>query len=224
MPKFLKTPADCKTASAFLALVILIVGVSGCRTAPSTVLLAAENSYLSVAQAASLEGIKRVGFDVDDTLLFSTGAFRKGFDSGHRYDSEEFWALVNTSDSGNSIVKESARAVVETYQKRGIELFAITARSPVGGVELARYLHGVFGIPKENIFFEPDSKTARIRELRLDVFFGDSDSDITDAMEAGVRAIRFQRSENSSYKNEDGSLRKYHPGLYGEQIVNGSKY
>ena len=42
-------------------------------------------------------------------------------------------------------------------------------------------------------------------------------------MEAGVRAIRFQRSEKSSYKNQDGSLRKYNPGIYGEEIIWGSE-
>ena len=38
-------------------------------------------------------------------------------------------------------------------------------------------------------------------------------------MEAGVRAIRIQRSPASSYRNEDGTLRKYNPGSMNEEIV-----
>jgi len=219
----LTTRAGGRTAAAFLALFIVVgLGVSGCQTAPSRTPLAQDN-FLSIRQAASLEGIKRAGFDVDDTLLFSTGAFRVGFESGHEYGSDEFWSLVNSSDKGNSVVKEAARAVVDEYRMRGIEIFAITARPPVGGSGLAGFLNETLGIPENNVFFEPTTKIARIRETRLDVFFGDSDSDIEDAMQAGVRAIRFQRSSNSSYKNKDGSLRKYHPGIYGEEIIRGSE-
>ena len=75
------------------------------------------------------------------------------------------------------------------------------------------------GIPAENVFFEPNGKVERIRALRLDVFYGDSDSDITDAQAAGVRGIRFQRSPRSSYRNSDGTLAKYHPGEHGETVI-----
>ena len=211
-----------RTATALLAFFILVgLGAGGCQTAPAPV--GAEKNFLSIEQVASLEGIKRAGFDVDDTLLFSTPAFTLGFDSGHDYGSDAFWSLVNRSDRGHSVVKKAAKTLVDRYRARGIELFAITARSPVGGAELARYLHQSFGIPEKNVFFEPEKKTDRIRETRLDVFFGDSDSDIEDAMQAGVRAIRFQRSKQSSYKNKDGSLRKYHPGIYGEEIIQDSE-
>ena len=222
MSKAVKTRARGRIAIAILALLVVVAGVPGCQTAPPAASIATEARYLSVEQAASLKGIKRAGFDVDDTLLFSTGAFAKGFESGYPYGSDEFWSLVNRSDQDHSIVKKSARAVVESYRARGIEVFAITARSPVGGHGLATYLGETLGIRENNVYFETTARTARIRETRLDVFFGDSDSDIMDAMEAGVRAIRFQRSEKSSYKNKDGSMRKYHPGLYGEEIVQGS--
>lgn len=221
MPKSLRFHTGSRIL-AFLALVIA-AGAAGCQTAPLSLADNPQKHVLSIEQAATLEGIRRAGFDVDDTLLFSTGAFRRGFESGHRYDSDAFWALVNTSDRGNSTVKKAARLIIDRYRTRGIELYAITARSPIGGSTLAAYLHEIFGIPEENVFFEPESKVARIREARLDVFFGDSDSDIRDAMEAGVRAIRFQRSAKSSYKNKDGTLKKYHPGMFGEEIVHSSE-
>jgi acid phosphatase (class B) len=223
MSKIINPHVDGRITFALLALFILVgFGTVGCRTVSFSDPIAPEN-FLSIEQVASMEGVNRAGFDVDDTLLFSTGAFRKGFESGHEYGSEAFWALVNGSDRENSVVKKAARTVVERYRARGIEIFAITARSPFGGIELAKYLNEMLGIPVENVFFEPVAKADRIRAVRLDVFFGDSDTDIKDAMEAGVRAIRFQRSGKSSYKNKDGSLRKYHPGMYGEQIIRDSE-
>lgn len=182
-----------------------------------------EKKYISVEEAASLPNVRRVGFDVDDTLLFSSPAFAKGFASGHKFGTNEFWTIVNTSDRDRSIVKQAAKTIVEKYQQRGVKIYAITARPPPGGAELKKYLNEVFGIPEENTFFEPSGKTKRLRELQLDVFFGDSDSDITDALAAGVRAIRFQRSPKSSYRNKDGTLRKYHPGMHKEEIVKGSE-
>lgn len=163
--------------------------------------------------------LERAGFDIDDTLLFSTPAFDVGQASPHAYDTEPFWTLVNGSDRGNSQVKSSTRSIVARYQQRGIEIYAITARSGFGGDGLRAFLSEELGIPMSHVFFEPDGKAERIRSLGLDVYFGDSDSDIEDAMEAGVQAVRVQRSPESSYRNKDGSLRKYQPGRYGEVVV-----
>jgi acid phosphatase class B len=53
------------------------------------------------------------------------------------------------------------------------------------------------------------------------VFYGDSDSDITDAKKVqtkSIRPIRFLRSPKSSNRKE-GRLNQYHPGYYGESII-----
>ncbi|MGM0380677.1 MAG: hypothetical protein ACQEP7_01705, partial [bacterium] len=46
-----------------------------------------------------------------------------------------------------------------------------------------------------------------------DVYFGDSDSDITDGRKAGITAVRIQRSDKSNYD------KKYNPGNYDEIII-----
>jgi acid phosphatase (class B) len=193
----------------------ILLLLSGCATAPE----ADAPRFISVSEAASLPGITRAGFDVDDTLLFSTPAFAVGQASGHAYGELAYWQVVNRSDRGRSSVKQATATIVSHYQQRGIEIFAITARNGAGGDGLQQYLEEVLGIPAANVYFEPDSKSERIRQLGLDVFFGDADSDIKDAQAVGVRAIRIQRSPLSSYRNRDGTPRKYQPGLHGEEIV-----
>jgi acid phosphatase (class B) len=164
----------------------------------------------------TLNGVKRVGFDIDDTLLFSTPAFQKGYESDARPYSKAFWKVVNASDRGNSIPKKKVRRVVKEYLKKGVKVYAITARKPHGGAKLKKFIHEVFGIPEENIYFEPVSKVKRILDLKLDAFYGDSDSDMEAALAAGIKAIRVERSAKSSYK------KKYHPGKYGEPVLDNS--
>lgn len=199
------------------ALLITAVAISACQTVSESV--PAAPRFISVEYAAALPDVARAGFDIDDTLLFSTPAFAIGFASPHEYGSEPFWTLVNNSDRGNSEIKSSTQTIVESYRQRGIAVYAITARAGHGGDGLRAFVSEALGIPETNIYFEPDGKTDRIRELRLDVYFGDSDSDMEDAMAAGARAVRIQRSPRSSYRNKDGSLRKYQPGRYAEAVV-----
>jgi acid phosphatase class B len=58
-----------------------------------------------------------------------------------------------------------------------------------------------------------------MKSLALDAFYGDSDSDITDASKVpGIQGIRFLRSPKSSYR-DSGRLARYHPGYFGEPII-----
>ncbi len=200
-----------------LIFVVAMAAVTACRSVDAPP--AESLQFISIEEAAELPNIERAGFDIDDTLLFSTPAFDVGQASSHAYDSEPFWTLVNGSDRGNSRVKLSTRQIVERYQARGIPIYAITARSGFGGDGLKSFISDELGIPANHVFFEPDGKADRIRSLRLDVYFGDSDSDIEDAMDAEAKPVRIQRSPKSSYRNKDGSLRKYQPGRYGEAVV-----
>lgn len=157
-----------------------------------------------------------VGFDVDDTLLFSTPAFEKGFSSRYKPFSEGFWIHVNAADRDCSIAKQKAASLVEMHMLRGDEVFVITAREPYGSEALKEYLSEKFSIKKDNIYFEPDGKSQRMKSLELDIFYGDSDSDIIDAMAAGAKAYRILRSTASSYR------KKYNPGKFGEEIIDNS--
>jgi acid phosphatase (class B) len=198
-----------------------------------------------------IKAVSRVGFDIDDTLMFSTPTFARGFATGGlpKPDDMLFWTQTNGCDQGcaeaaltlpdgtpkllpaseASTPKEMAMALIEAHRAMGHEVYAITARPDINGNPLREYLESTLGIPRDHLFFEPDldqpgnpkGKTDRIEALALDVFYGDSDSDITDAVQVRTRTvlpIRFLRSPRSSNR-KDGRLNKYHPGYFGEAIV-----
>ncbi len=160
----------------------------------------------------------RVGFDVDDTLLFSTPAFEQAFKSRSQPFSPEFWEIVNSSDQQLSVVKKKTLSLLRKHQKNGDLIFIITARHPPGGDKLKEFLEKRFQVAKKNIFFETQGKAERMRQLELDIFYGDSDSDITAALEAGVKPYRIKRASESSY------TKKYHPGKFGEEIIENSEW
>lgn len=180
--------------------VTLYTVFSGCASSPKT-----------PASKTATETIN-VGFDVDDTLLLSTPAFLKATEEGAPEYSEEWWSIVNNSDEGNSIVKKVAEKILNEHKAKGDEVFAITARRSKGGDGLRNFLNKTFGIKKENVYFT-NKKAGKIRELNIKIFYGDSDSDITNAQDAGIEGIRILRSPKSSYKS------KYNPGNYGEKII-----
>lgn len=213
-------------------------------------------SYLGIAPVSSLgvDTARSVGFDIDDTLLFSTPTFTRAFATGGTPAPGDavFWTQANRCDAGcpaetltladgtskqlpasvPSGVKARVREQVALHQACGAEVYAITARPDIAGDALRAYVEQELGIPSDHVFFEPDldqpgnpaGKTDRMAQLGLDVFYGDSDSDITDSRKvegATIRAIRVLRSPKSSNRS-GGRLNKYHPGYYGEPILAGS--
>jgi len=177
---------------------------------------AAQKSVVQSTPPKITKSIVNVGFDVDDTLLFSTPAFDKANKSDYSGYSQEWWVIVNKSDEGNSIVKKVTENILNGHKRKGDEIFVISARNEAGGDVLRGFLNKTFGIKKENVYFEHD-KADLIKKLRISVFYGDSDSDITTAQEAGAKGIRIMRSPKSSYKGN------YHPGAFGEEIIPDSK-
>jgi len=157
--------------------------------------------------------VLRVGFDVDDTLLFSSPAFEQGYNSGAEPYSDEFWKVVNSSDEKYSTIKKKTSQILKQYQKRGSEIFIITGRGPAGGENLKKFLNKTFAVAEKNIFFNPGDKSPLMSKLKLDIYYGDSDSDITAAQEAGAKAFRILRSPKSSYKGS------YNHGKFGEKII-----
>ena len=177
---------------------------------------AAQKSAAPSSSAASLQSGVNVGFDVDDTLLFSSPAFNIAKKSGYSEYSEEWWTIVNKSDEGNSIVKKVAEKILNEHKAKGDQIFAITARDGTGGDVLRDFLNKTFGIKKENTYFS-NRKAELIKKFNISIYYGDSDSDITAAQEAGVKGIRILRSPKSSYKG------KYNPGKFGEEIIPNSE-
>jgi acid phosphatase class B len=204
---------------------------------------------LEPAKTIALAGVKAVGFDIDDALMFTTPTFVRGFVTGGspKPDDVLFWTHTNACDGGcekttikladgstkelpanvASTPKAKVLELIRKHQKMGHKVYAITARPDINGDPLRDYLAKSMGIARENIFFEPDmdlpgnpaGKQDRIASLGLNMFYGDSDSDITDAMKVkGVKAVRILRSPKSSNRKA-GELNKYHPGYYGETIL-----
>jgi acid phosphatase class B len=205
-----------------------------------------------------MKGVRAVAFDVDDTLAYTTPTFVRAFATGAQPKPDDvlFWSHANACDVGcaesvlalpdgstralpaaaPSVAKSAALALIRQHRARGHKVYAITARPDIGGDGLRSYLESAFGFQRSEIFFEPDidapgnpkGKTDRIESLDLDIFYGDSDSDITDAAAAfvdasgarrkEVRAVRFLRSPRSSNRKA-GKLAKYNPGYFGERIL-----
>jgi acid phosphatase class B len=213
------------------------------------------------ASRVDMTNVKAVGFDIDDTLAYTTPTFARGFVTGGTPAPTDtlFWTHTNGCDSGceaetitlldgttkllpsnaASTAKSKALELIKRHKAHGHKVYAITARPDINGAALRDYLEQELGLDPQNVFFEPDmdlpgnpkGKTDRIESLNLDVFYGDSDSDITDTQKAfvdsagvhtkEVRAIRFMRSPKSSNRKA-GKLNKYHPGYYGETVVKDS--
>src|SRR3989339_1665565 len=117
---------------------LLLTVFIGCSTA--------QKSDAPSSSAASKHSGINVGFDVDDTLLFSSPAFKKGAESGAAEYSEEWWTIVNKNDKENSIVKKVAEKILNEHKQKGDQIFAITARDKIGGEALKDFLNEKFGI------------------------------------------------------------------------------
>ncbi|MDD2998671.1 MAG: HAD family acid phosphatase, partial [Candidatus Riflebacteria bacterium] len=133
--------------------------------------------------------------------------------------SDLFWKDMSCDFDRFSMPKSSAREVIEMHKKRGDKIYFITARPPVKGEILTRELHREFKLEGQPsaVFSGKTSKAVFIKKYGLSLFYGDSDSDISEAHDAGIRAIRFLRSPISTNKS------KYNPGKHGEIVLQNSE-
>jgi len=95
----------------------------------------------------------------------------------------------------------------------------VTSRGPENGVQLKEYLSLNFGVLPENVFFSTDDKTEVLKSIKLNLFYGDFDLDITSAQNAGVTPHRILLGE-AEYKKPE----KYNPGKFGETIIPGTEW
>ena len=190
--------------------------------------------WVSVAQIEnSLMGHPpmAVGFDIDDTVLFSSPGFWRGKktyspDSEAYLKNPEFWEKMNNGWDEYSIPKEVARAVIAMYVKRGDSIYFITGRTQTATESVTKTLQDDFLIPAANmnpVIFAGDhpgqnSKTQWLKEKNIRVFYGDSDNDITAAREAGARGIRVLRASNSTYRPLPQA------GAFNEEVIVNSEY
>lgn len=190
--------------------------------------------WVSVAQIEnSLMGHPpmAVGFDIDDTVLFSSPGFWRGQrtyspDSQDYLKNPEFWEKMNNGWDAFSIPKEVARTLIAMHVKRGDSIYFVTGRSQTKTETVSKTLQDDFLIPGANmnpVIFAGDepgqnTKTQWLKEKNIRVFYGDSDNDITAAREVGARGIRVLRASNSTYRPLPQA------GAFNEEVIVNSEY
>ena len=222
-----------------LALAMLIAGpVAAQDAAPLTpgvtaseLMATAPIHWTSVDQiAASLEGQApvTVGFDVDDTVLFSSPCFHYGQNryspgSDDYLGMDEFWTDIHSNNCDrHSIPKQVGQQLIDMHVARGDDIFFITGRTRGSGDEmLTAAIQAAFGIEAMNeVVFTASSenKVQFLRDHGLAIYYGDADSDMRAAREADIRPIRVMRAPNSTYKPEPRN------GSFGEEVIVNSTF
>lgn len=190
--------------------------------------------WVSVAQIEnSLQGRPpmAVGFDIDDTVLFSSPGFWRGKElyspqSEAYLHNPAFWEKMNNGWDEFSIPKEVARTLIAMHVKRGDAIYFVTGRSQTKTETVSKTLQNDFQIPTENmnpVIFAGDqpgqnTKTQWLQDKRIKMFYGDSDNDIRAAREVGARGIRVLRASNSTYRPLPQA------GMYNEEVIVNSEY
>ena len=151
-------------------------------------------------------GILNVGFDIDDTVLFSRDVFLNlPEDKRNPVD----WGWINSHDKDFSLLMTPTVDLIHFFHNNGHNIFFITARSKPKGKNLANFLTDKLMFPVEvnkNLFFSPretikgtryTTKQRIMKRLRLDLFYGDADTDMIAALKAGVHPVRVVRHKAS---------------------------
>lgn len=182
-----------------------------------------------IARSLENQPPMNVGFDIDDTVLFSSPGYyygRQKYSPGNKafVIMEEFWNEMNNGLDQFSIPKECARKLIELHEKRGDSIYFITARTKTKTESVTELLVKTFDLenPHKVIFtgvkLGKNLKIKPIKENKIQIFYGDSDSDMEAALEAGIRAIRIMRAVNSTNKPLP------HNGSFGEEVLVNSEY
>ena len=183
------------------------------------------------------QGPINVSFDIDDTLLHSSGYFRYGVDYfqipgdsrgkiSYLYN-QKFWDYVAEMGDEHSIPKQSAADLIKMHLERGDKIFFITGRTKHSkdknytSTKLSKTLQRFFNLPEEvYVEYTADTPTGGykydksfyIKKHDVSIHYGDSDDDILAAREVGIRGIRVQRAYNSTNPQKMN-------GGYGEEVL-----
>ncbi len=191
-------------------------------------------NWVSIAQIEkSLEkqAPMTVGFDIDDTVLFSSPGFYRGklIYSPNDYSylkNPEFWEKMNNEWDQFSMPKQVGIELVQMHLKRGDKVYFITGRTQTKTETVTKYIQEGLNIPADKmnpVIFAGDTDTKNnkvswMRDHELKIYYGDADADIAAARELNIRGIRILRAANSSYQ----PLPK--AGQFGEEVVINSEY
>lgn len=172
------------------------------------------------------------GFDIDDTVLFSSPGFYYGVNNhdgpGGRnkypagdslWHSTAFWNDMNGQFDKFSIPKASGNALIQMHKQRGDAIVFITARDSSKANIVPQILQQCFDLKKAEVIFTCNqSKTPSITAKQVKVYYGDSDTDITAAQSAKARPIRVLRSPLSTNKTSYKEV-----GKLGEEVLRDSE-
>ncbi|MDG2265661.1 MAG: HAD family acid phosphatase [Candidatus Marinimicrobia bacterium] len=161
---------------------------------------------ISLSAIFAQNGILNVGFDIDDTVLFSRDVFLSLPDD--KQNPTDF-SWINSHDNDYSIFIEPVVELIDYFSSNGHNVYFITARPGPNGKILAEFLTAGLGFPvvvNKNLFFSPKqtingkrftTKHRLMKRLKIDLFYGDSDTDMIAALKAGVHPVRVVRNEAS---------------------------
>ncbi|MDE9460087.1 acid phosphatase AphA [Xenorhabdus bovienii] len=172
-----------------------------------------------------------IGFDIDDTVLFSSPGFYRGKlkyspNDNSYLKNPAFWEKMNNEWDEFSMPKQIGIELVQMHLKRGDNIYFITGRPKTKTETVTKYLQEDLHIPADKmnaVIFAGDepgknNKVSWMKEHKLKLYYGDADADIAAAHELNIRGIRILRASNSSYQ----PLPK--AGRFGEEVVIKSEY
>src|SRR3989339_1451742 len=152
----------------------------------------------------------RVGYDYDDTLVFSAPAFEKAGDSGAIINSPDYWRTLNQS---YDIEKTKILPYLSAWFLKimGFRISVISERGSIGAEALVKLWKPLVS----DFYFVPgqNQKYVILAADRYVLYFGDSDSDILQARQSEVVPLRIKRSKKSGNKAD------YSPGKLREIVI-----
>ncbi len=169
------------------------------------------------------------GFDIDDTVLFSTPAYYYGANNGegpngtNRYGADylanpQFRKDLNQYLDKFSMKKKAGEELIAMHKRRGDTIVFITKRNCYDddAEVIQKRMNRLFTLSSQVFCTNERSKTPYLEKTGARIYYGDADTDIEYSMQVKdgkVRPIRVERSRMST--NKGG----YHPGKYGEEVL-----
>lgn len=162
-----------------------------------------------------------VGFDVDDTLVFSAPAFNElqpKFDPDvirpkdftkltpeQQGQYRTFWNDLNERADDASLPKKIGQRLLDLHVARKDDIFIVSRRQatvPPSDASEQR-LERMFHVELEHPLVQTNltDKTPFLCKAGIELYYGDSDSDITAAFAAGATPVRVKRAASSYAKD-----------------------
>ena len=217
-----------KTITGRVVVLVLLLSVTACTPRIPSQKASQDINFVTVAEIRASLPLKPivVGFDIDDTVLFSSPGFHYGLKNqdgpggknlygADPLHSKKFWNDMNGWFDKFSLPKKSGRNLVQMHYKRGDKLVFITARNSSERSIVSQILAQSLSIPEPEVIFTSGvSKTDFMRKQGVSIYYGDADSDMQQAKNAKVRPVRVIRSALSTNNASADNI-----GAFGEEVV-----